>query len=88
MNYDDQDRQQASVLERVERAGAMALASLAMLVSVEMVMEHSQGGHHVHHGSKHGSISDVLKRGETKGETARLPEEFDTGLQTPNIAGI
>lgn len=58
-----------------------------MLVSVEMVLEHAPAGQHGSH-AKHGAVHEVLARGESKGETARLPEEFDVGLQTPDIAGI
>ncbi len=51
-----------------------------MLVSVEMVLEHAPAGQHGSH-AKHGAVHEVLARGESKGETARLPEEFDVGCR-------
>jgi hypothetical protein len=68
-----------------ERAGAIALTALSLLVSFEGVLEHSLHGDH---DQGQPAISEVIARGETKGETARLPEEFDIGLQTPHITGI
>lgn len=73
----------------MERVGAGVLAGMAMLVSVELVMEHAPtGDKRGAHDTNHTSLTEVFARGEGKGETARLPEEFDIGLQTPNIAGL
>lgn len=71
-----------------ERVGAVVLSVLGFLVSFELMLEHHPKLSHAgSHANSHG-ISEVFARGETKGETARLPEEFDTGLQTPHITGL
>jgi hypothetical protein len=72
-----------------ERAGAFVLTAMAMLVSVEMIIHHNPwtGSNH-NSGSSQSSSSELFARAEGKGEAARLPEEFDIGLQTPHITGI
>jgi hypothetical protein len=70
-----------------EQIGAVALTAVSLLVSFEVMLEHHPkiAGHH--HKAE-SSASEVFARGETKGETARLPEEFDIGLQTPHVTGV
>lgn len=77
-------------IETAERVGAGVLAGIAMLVSVEMVLEHAPGHEQAGHAvaGSHSNVLETLARGEGKGETARLPEEFDIGLQSPSIAGV
>ena len=92
MDYlnNDNPTPQTSVKEHFERVGAGVLAGMAMLVSVELSLEHAYGDHHDTK-SDHSSVTGggmAMARGEGKGETARLPEEFDIGLQTPDISGI
>lgn len=83
----NQSQDQPTIVDRIEQLGAVALTGLAMLVSVEMVLEHAPAGQHGGHAKHASAVHEVLARGESKGETARLPEEFDVGLQTPDIAG-
>jgi hypothetical protein len=73
----------------LEKAGAIALAAVSVLVTFETLIEHHPKlGRHSEE-SKKPLMSEVfVARAETKGETARLPEEFDIGLQTPHIAGL
>jgi hypothetical protein len=73
-----------------EKVGAIALTALSILVSFEAIVEHQ---HKAAHGDDHGdanraAVTEIFARGETKGETARLPEEFDIGLQTPPVGGL
>lgn len=63
-----------------ERVGAIALTVMCALVSFEAIIEHQSGEH-----NPHTVVSEVFARGETKGEAARIPEEFDIGMQTPHI---
>lgn len=69
------------------QAGALGFAALMLVGATEMIMEHMPS---MHQASGHGStsISELFARGEGKGETARMPEEFDIGLQTPHITGV
>lgn len=71
-----------------EKVGALALTALGMLVSFEAIIEHNPKFSHRAHEANTPSVSEVFVRAETKGETSRLPEEFDIGLQTPHIAGL
>lgn len=71
----------------LERIGATILTALCLLVSFEGIAEHHPSLTH-HHKEDTPSVSDIFARGETKGETARLPEEFDVGLQTPHVSGF
>jgi hypothetical protein len=72
-----------------EKVGAVALTVLTLLVSMEAIIEHNPK---FSHGAKSDdskpAINEIFARGESKGEAARLPEEFDIGLQTPHIAGL
>lgn len=72
-----------------EKVGAIILTIVSVLVSFEAIIEHSDkfGRGHASAQSQVGA-SEVFIRAETKGETARLPEEFDIGLQTPHVTGI
>jgi len=69
-----------------EKVGAILLTALSILVSFEAIIEHAYKHEQRSHDSKT-NISEMFVR-ETKGETSRLPEEFDIGLQTPRIAGL
>jgi hypothetical protein len=70
-----------------EKIGAIMLTALSILVSFEAIIEHSQK-HASHDDNSKPGINEIFARGETKGETARLPEEFDIGLQTPHVSGL
>lgn len=70
-----------------EKVGAIALTAVSVLVSFEALIEHHPKFAR-HHDVSQPSISEIFARGETKGETARLPEEYDIGLQTPHVAGL
>jgi hypothetical protein len=71
----------------LEKWGAVAFTALCMLVSFESIVEHHAKD--VYHGKREAQYaSQIFSRSESKGETARLPEEFDIGLQTPRIAGL
>jgi len=73
--------------EAALRVGAWMLAGLALVGVTEMITEHQ---HAVNPASGHSTalVSELFARGEGKGETARLPEEFDVGLQTPHVSGL
>jgi hypothetical protein len=72
-----------------EKVGAIVLTVLSVLVSFEAIIEHNPKFSRVHHGDDNKpAISELFARGESKGETARLPEEFDIGLQTPHVSGL
>lgn len=70
-----------------EKVGALALTAISILVTFEALIEHNPKfkGHEAP-GAQ--NLAEVYVRAETKGETSRLPEEFDIGLQTPHIAGL
>jgi hypothetical protein len=73
-----------------EKVGAIVLTVLSVLVSFEAIIEHQQNTSHgdSHHDGSRSALTEIFARGETKGETARLPEEFDIGLQTPPVGGL
>lgn len=73
--------------EAALRVGAWLMAGLAFVGVTEMITEHQ---HVVNPATGHNTaiVSELFARGEGKGETARLPEEFDVGLQTPHISGL
>jgi len=71
-----------------EKAGAIVLTAVGLLVSFEAIVEHHPKFGHGHEPSIVGGASQVVMRAEPKGETARLPEEFDIGLQTPHVTGV
>jgi hypothetical protein len=71
-----------------EKLGAIVLTALSLLVSFEAIIEHHPKFSHGHSETTRSGSSDMFVRAETKGETSRLPEEFDIGLQTPHIAGL
>ncbi len=77
------DRMQAMAIQ----AGALGFAALTLVGASEMVMKHVAA---LNPATGHGStsISELFARGEGKNESARMPEEFDIGLQTPHIAGL
>jgi len=68
------------------RLGAWALTALAIVGVHEMIT------HNVHSISQtvHSTagLSEMFARGEGRSETARLPEEFDIGMQTPRVSGL
>ena len=73
--------------EIATRLGALAFTSLAIVGATEMILEHMQALNPVAgHGSS--SVSELFARGEGMGESARMPEEFDIGLQTPHVSGL
>lgn len=71
------------------RLGAWVLAGLSVVGVSKMILEHQ---HSVNPAIGHSIISaadlETMARGEGRSETARLPEEFDVGLQTPHISGL
>jgi hypothetical protein len=71
-----------------EKVGAIILTALSLLVSFEAILEHHPKFSHGHGENGRSSSSEMFVRAETKGETSRLPEEFDIGLQTPHVAGF
>jgi hypothetical protein len=71
-----------------EKVGALVLTAVSMLVSFEAIIEHNPKFSHKLHEVTTPGVSEVFVRAETKGETSRLPEEFDIGLQTPHVAGL
>lgn len=72
----------------LERWGAVVFTAICMLVSFEAIVEHGHGKN-AHHGSSDPQhVNQIFSRAEPKGETARLPEEFDIGLQTPHVSGL
>lgn len=72
-----------------EKIGAVALTAVSMLVAFEAIVHHGGDKRGYHEPSQNQmALTEVFARGETKGETARLPEEYDIGLQTPHIAGL
>jgi hypothetical protein len=72
-----------------EKVGAIILTAVSVLVSFEAIVEHSSKfGHGGNDPNKISGSSEIFMRAEPKGETARLPEEFDIGLQSPHIAGL
>jgi hypothetical protein len=90
MSKHKQKKSQHSVIHpSLEKIGAVALMAVSVLVTFESVIEHHpKFGHHSEE-SKQPLMSEVfVARAETKGESARLPEEFDIGLQTPHVAGL
>jgi hypothetical protein len=73
--------------EVATRLGALAFTGLAVVGATEMILEHMQSlNPAVGHGSS--SLTELFARGEGKGESARMPEEFDIGLQTPHVSGL
>jgi hypothetical protein len=71
-----------------EKIGAIILTAVSILVTFEAIIEHNPKFARGHDSAGQSSMSEIFARGESKGETARLPEEFDIGLQTPHIAGL
>jgi hypothetical protein len=69
-----------------EWLGAVVLTAVSALVSFEAIIEHSSDHGNKNHDTAK-NVSEMFVR-EVKGETSRLPEEFDIGLQTPHIAGL
>lgn len=72
----------------VEKVGALALTAISILVTFEALIEHNPKFAQAHEAGSSQNLAEVYVRAETKGETSRLPEEFDIGLQTPRIAGL
>ena len=72
----------------LEKVGAIVLTAVCMLVTVEGIVEHQTHSKKEHYGDEAQLTNQIFARNETKGETARLPEEFDIGLQTPHISGL
>jgi len=69
-----------------EWVGAVVLTAVGALVSFEAIIEHSADqGYKSHDNNK--NVAEMFVR-EIKGETSRLPDEFDIGLQTPHVAGL
>lgn len=64
--------------------GAWALVGLTVVGASEMILEHQSA---VNPAAGHGS-SEQVARAEGRGESARMPEEFDIGLQTTSISGL
>ena len=68
-----------------EVVGAYVLTALSVLVSFEAIIEHHSKSTHE---TSRPAMSEMFARADGKGETARLPEEFDIGLQTPHVSGL
>jgi hypothetical protein len=83
----EKDKESSARKEAAARLGAVMLTGLAIVGAAEMIMEHMPA---LNMAAGHGStsISELFARGEGKGESARMPEEFDIGLQTPHISGL
>jgi hypothetical protein len=73
----------------LEKVGAIILTVVSVLVSFETIVEHHSKHEKVDKQDPHLS-SQIFARTETtkSGETARLPEDFDIGLQTPHVSGL
>jgi|GEM_PF-2354290 len=71
------------------QAGAWLFTVLALIGVSEMTLEH-MAAHSPAVGQHSTSVAnmELFARGEGRSETARLPEEFDVGLQTPRISGL
>jgi hypothetical protein len=67
--------------------GAWALTGLAMLGSLEMILQHQHSSNPAA-GKSSTAVYEQVSRAEGKGESARLPEEFDIGLQTTSVSGL
>ena len=80
---DEENRHQLTAMH----VGAWAMTALAMLGSVEMILQHMQS-HNPVAGQSSTAVYEQVGRAEGKGESARLPEEFDIGLQTPRVSGL
>jgi hypothetical protein len=81
------DAASARMLELAVQASALGFAALTIVGATELIMEHMSAlNPAAGHGSN--SISELFSRGEGKNESARMPEEFDIGLQTPHISGL
>jgi len=72
----------------LERMGAIVLTAVSVLVSFEAIVEHQDKFSHHQDDQDATYASQIFARSETKGETARLPEEFDIGLQSPHVTGL
>jgi hypothetical protein len=72
--------------QAVTRLGAWALTALAVVGVHEMITHNAHSVSQSIHSTV--SLSEMMSRGEGKTETARLPEEFDIGLQTPPVSGV
>ena len=70
-----------------QHVGAWVLTAMALLGSVEMFLHHQQA-HNPTAGQSSTAVYEQIARAEGKGESARLPEEFDIGLQTPRVSGL
>jgi hypothetical protein len=70
-----------------QHLGAWALTGLALMGSLEMLLHHHQVTNPTA-GQSSTAVYEQMARGEGKGESARLPEEFDIGLQSPRVSGL
>jgi hypothetical protein len=71
----------------LETFGAIALTLVSTFVSFETIIEHhAKESYHSKRDTAY--ANQIFARSESKGETARLPEEFDIGLQAPHVAGL
>ncbi len=69
------------------RIGALVFTGLVVIGATEMVLEHMTVSNPTA-GHASNSISELFARGEGKTESARLPEEFDIGMQTALVSGL
>jgi len=70
------------------RIGAALFAALTMVSAGELLQEHVITVPVAAHDSYMSLHEDIMARAEGKGEAARLPEEFDVGVQSAHVSGF